>query len=150
MNPNVNPETGVRYGIIAARTLNSDLVCELQDKGTEPHYEEAWKDHLANALAEATDEVGELDDTFDEDQVRQEFNDDWQPDEPVHEGELDGVKYRTTWVGGALCVWVFFSPHITKARLCSPCVPNCGDLDSLDAENGVECYDVPPTWRDKQ
>jgi hypothetical protein len=77
----------------------------------------------------------------------QAFNDSYQPDEPVHEGEKDDVKYRTSWLGGALNVWIFESPHITdKARRASPCVPNAGILDVLDGD--VQAYDVPANWRD--
>lgn len=76
------------------------------------------------------------------------INQNWDDDEPVHEFDIEGVKGRTTWLGGALCVWVFHSPYITHRSLCSPCVPNCGDLDSkFNDEGGYECYDVPPKWR---
>lgn len=78
----------------------------------------------------------------------QKFHDHYQPDEPVHEGEKDGVKYRTSWLGGALNVYIIESPHITEtARECSLCVPNAGNLDQV-GEGHYQCYDVPPEWRD--
>lgn len=79
----------------------------------------------------------------------QRFHDYYQPDEPIHEGVKDGVKYRTSWLGGALNVFIFESPHITEAaRRASPCVPNAGILDTLDGD--VRAYDVPPEWRDTE
>ena len=71
---------------------------------------------------------------------------DMQIEEPTISGTLDGVKYEISWLGGAPLLWVFESPIISKARLCSPCVPNAGDLDSLD-DDGYECYGIPEDWR---
>lgn len=74
------------------------------------------------------------------------FSDLCQIDEPIIEGVYEGVTYHISWLGGAPLVWVFESPYVTKADLCSPCVPNAGSLDSLNPD-GYECYDVPPDWR---
>jgi hypothetical protein len=69
-----------------------------------------------------------------------------QIDEPIIEGTCEGVRYAISHLGGAPLLWVFESPIISTARLCSPCVPNAGDLDSLD-DDGYECYGIPSTWR---
>lgn len=58
------------------------------------------------------------------------------------------IEYAISHLGGAPLLWVFKSPIISKARLCSPCVPNAGDLDSLD-DDGYECYGIPDDWRHK-
>lgn len=71
---------------------------------------------------------------------------DMQIEEPTISGTLDGVKYEISWLGGAPLLFVLKSPVISKAKLCSPCVPNAGDLDSLD-EDGYECYGIPEYWR---
>ena len=71
-----------------------------------------------------------------------------QIEEPTISGTLDGVKYEISWFGGAPLLWSLESPVISKARLCSPCVPNAGDLNSLD-DDGYECYGVPEYWRTK-
>lgn len=148
MEPNTNPDTGIRYGIISSYSLHSDIIDEIQSSGTDVHFEEAMKD-LRDAVKQAcsdymsscdADEVAEL--------AVENASQDFYDDEPIHEFELDGVKGRTTWLGGALLVWIFESPFIARAALCSPCVPNCGDLDTLDDLLGFECYDVPLTWRD--
>lgn len=143
MTANINPDTGIAYGYISAQCLHPEMVDELQfgSQASEPAYEAA--------LEEAKIAAAEGGDPFDEDR----FNDDWQPDEPVHEGKVvipgypsNPVHYRTSWLGGALHVWIFLSPFTTdKARRASPCVPNAGILDKLDGS--VTAYDVPADWR---
>lgn len=181
MKPNTNPETGIRYGIIAANNLDPEIIDTLRSVGKDILWDQAQKD-LRRILEEEADDleeevkigIAELDpglvgkEDFEESRIldaygakgyscREDFIDTEMDrrsqhieiDEPIHEGEYEGVKFRTTWLGGALMVWIFQSPYLTRARLCSPCVPNCGDLDNLDPD-GEECYDVPPDWRGKE
>lgn len=70
-------------------------------------------------------------------------------DEPIYEGEYEGVKYRTSWLGGAQNVWIFESPVIVKCDLCSPCVPNAGNLDCPNPD-GYDTYGVPADWLYKE
>ena len=66
-------------------------------------------------------------------------------EEPIIEFECDGVKGRTSYLGGALNLWIFESPVVGKFAEYSPCVPGAGNLDQPD-EDGVETYTVPPDW----
>lgn len=75
-------------------------------------------------------------------------SEDIQIEEPIISGTSEGVEYSISWLGGAPLLWVFKSPIISTAKLCSPCVPNAGDLDSLD-DDGYECYGIPDEWREK-
>lgn len=135
---NVNPETGIPYGVIAAASLDADLVQRLTfELGRDVYYEEA--------LAKFNADV-DVENPYYED-LLQDFNDDYYMEEPVFEGEYDGVRYRTFWLGGAELFWIFYSPYTAHARPCSPCVPGAGDLDDLDPE-GMQCYTVPDDWRD--
>lgn len=144
--PNRNPDTGVRYGYISANSLHPELVDELQfgPQAVDVSYKEACTE-LEDAIYHAVSpflssrQVQHL-----VDEAVEMFEHDC--DEPVHEGEYEGVKYRTSWMGGALCVWVFHSSIVKNYRECSPCVPGAGDLDSPDL-NGVPTYDVPEEWR---
>ncbi len=68
-----------------------------------------------------------------------------QIEEPTLAGICEGVRYEISWLGGAPLLWVFESPVISKAKLCSPCCPNAGDLNSLD-DDGYECYGIPADW----
>lgn len=154
MTANINPETGVRYGIISADSLDPEIVDEIQQRGTDVHFLDAQADLVAG-IAMACDnflrssQIEKL-----TDRAQDMLADVWQDDEPVREFDLQGVKGRTTWLGGALHVWVFESPVTGVYRLCSPCVPNCGDLNSpadvLRDKVGEICYDVPNDWRVKE
>ena len=66
--------------------------------------------------------------------------------EPSGTIEHDGLIVTFDWLGGCPLIIVNESPFITFASPCSPCVPNAGDLDSLDPD-GVECYTVPENWK---
>lgn len=146
---NVNPETGIRYGIISANSLDPEVVTDLQfgRSSKDLHWEEALSDLRKEIEREVESGELALEDSDDEYTLREErLGDAYYDDEPVHSFDVDGVKGQTTWLGGALLVWVFHSTWLTKANLCSPCVPNCGNLDSLNPD-GYECYCVPPLWR---
>lgn len=169
MTANINPDTGIAYGYISANSLHPDIIQGLQDNGTDMYYEDAVKEAQTETAQDLVQRACRLLETelslsLDEDALfeivhehvkgawegsrwEEQFNDAYQPDEPIHEGEKDGVKYRTSWLGGALNVWVFESPHTGRFRECSPCVPNAANLDQPD-EDGIEGYDVPPEWRD--
>lgn len=177
---NVNPTTGIRYGVISFNSLQpwcsqdlfygdkavdlswQEAVAELKREGLR-QYEQLLEECCAAAAESGADREVDFDqEAFEEKWFaerkepwdRDDFIDDFvernaehiQIDEPIIEGECDGVKYRISWLGGAPLLWVLEGPHITKADLCSPCVPNAGSLDSINPE-GFKCYDVPETWR---
>lgn len=147
---NTTPETGIRYGIISALDLHQEIIDELQAAGTDVH----WLDFLTdmrNSLRDVienhvrSDVAKELVEQWVE-ELAEYAGDSWYDDEPVHEGTHCGVKYRTTWLGGVLHVWVFESPYTGLFVECSPCAPCAGNLDYPDS-NRVLTYDVPPEWR---
>lgn len=146
---NVNPTTGVRYGYISANSLHPDVLQQLQygSRAVDVHYEN-FKTEIYAAMRAGLDDylsVRAIDAAYDVAIEEADFYD----DEPVHEGEYEGVYYRTSWLGGALNVWIFESPVIGTYAKCSPCVPGAGNLD-CPTEDGVVCYDVPEDWRDAQ
>lgn len=76
-------------------------------------------------------------------------------DEPMIQGEMDGVEYEISWFGGAPLLWVIKGPIGLANKLCSPCVPGAADLDSgfrdlcgddEDGFSGYECYVIPADW----
>ena len=140
MQPNVNPETGIRYGIISANSLDGELVQDLlYYEGEDLSWKEA-EEEIKIAMREEGVTEEDWDRTLD-DRLSDVYI-----DEPIVEGECEGVKYRTSWLGGALHFWIFESPRIGLYSKCSPCCPNAGNLDSPN-DDGVECYDVPEGWR---
>lgn len=147
MTINTNEKTGIPFGYIAADKLDPEIVTALQMTGKDVHYDEAWSQFLAEKRTElGLHDGSDEENGFEPQDYQQEFDDSYNPDEPVHEGELEGVTFRTSWLGGALNVWIFESPYIThRARKASPCVPGAAILDTLDG--GETGYDVPPDWR---
>lgn len=143
---NINPDTGIRYGIISAKNLCPDVVDELC-------YGPQAKDvRYAEACAELNDAIYQAVEGFlSSYQARQLVEEaiemfEYECEEPIHEGTFENVRYSTTWIGGALHVWVFKSPVVKNYQECSPCVPGAGNLDCPDLD-GVPTYDVPAEWR---
>jgi len=131
MLPNVNPETGIRYGVVALNSLE-DWV-----------YEE-FELHGKNLTAEYA--LAESGVDQDDDEALQDFWDDYYPEEEEYELEThDGLKLGLSYLGGAALVWVFESPVTTEARECSPCVPGAGDLDNQET-GAFTCYTLPSEW----
>ena len=142
---NTNIRTGVRFGSIYLKHINSEVAQELwYTHGVDL----SWKD----AIEELTNEVRQtlIDEEWPEDDLEDELeyrvetqSDNIQIEEPNIEGECEGVHYTITWLGGAPLLMVFESPHIANHGLCSPCLPNCGDIE---AEGDYECYTIPESW----
>lgn len=140
MVANINPTTGIAYGYISGKALDGELESTLLF-GPQAVNETAnaaftdWKEEFVDREGREPDERDE-----------QGFWDEYEDYEPFITGDLDGVTYASSWLGGALNFFIFKSPVTTdKARLASPCVPNAGILDTLDGS--VTSYDVPADWR---
>ena len=157
LTANINPTTGVRYGVISGNTLDQDVLCALHDK--------AYEINIASARAEVITEFANskdfdypkdttaddlydllMDEFGDEfDAAIQQFDDFGECPEVSAEFVYDGVSVVFSWLGGAPIIFVTESPYKINADLCSPCVPNAGNLDSKNID-GYECYDVPESW----
>lgn len=160
MITNVNPETNIRYGVIALDSLDGDLAQELMfgmnaiDLTFEDIQGEAYSEAEAQASDEGVEE-SELDEWVDSRAA--EIMEDVQIDEPHIRGGYEGVHYEILWLGGAAILFVTEGPVGYCGSLCSPCVPNTGDLDSgfeLEDEDAdrdedefqFKCYVVPKWW----
>jgi hypothetical protein len=132
-SPNTNPETGIRYGVVALNTLADWVFEEFFHHGNNDSYDAALE-YFKAENPDATDE--EID----------RFGEEYESDEDCYSLETkDGLKLGLSYLGGAPMVWVFQSPHTTTALLCSPCVPNAGDLDNRTPD-GFACYTLPADW----
>lgn len=156
--PNYNGETGINYGYIGIDALREGLIDELTIYGgTNVSYNEALSEYMAEkrsehqTLVEVWESSGEDEDQkpedFDEGEAEQSFSDRYLADEEIYEGEKDGVKYRTSWMGGAQCLWVFESPFEVRCERCSPCVPGAGELGNYGS---YSAYGLPPDWLDEE
>lgn len=131
--PNVNPKTGIAYGVVSLNSLQDWVFDE-------------FVVHGKNLTAIRAEE-----------EVRAENpkSDEWEIDEilacmQLEEEEYEfethcGMKLLLSYLGGAPLVWVLESPHTTMCAPCSPCVPGAGDLDNQHTD-GVEAYTLPPDW----
>ena len=105
---NVNPETGIRYGVASLNNLAEWVFDEFFHDGTNVSYEAALEEFKKETLAYKMS-------VSDED--IQEFNDSYYGEEENYELEKDGMKLGLSYLGGAPMVWVFESPHTTRARM---------------------------------
>ena len=154
---NIHPVTGIRYGAINGNSLDPDVLYELHDKASEIVFNAYRLDEMKRFANERDHDYADdiqADDLFNSltDAFGEEFDDfiyavdeNYEYDEPQAEFEHEGIKVVFSYLGGAPLVIVTESPCIAIAELCSPCVPNAGNLDSKDPD-GEECYDVPVDW----
>jgi hypothetical protein len=141
---------GTRYGVIALQELDQDVAAHLWDSATNISEAEAYaeeRNRLEAHYKAAAEEFG-VGDVMDEDDLERLVElglMDFDPciEEPTLEGTYEGVKYMISHLGGAPLLWIMESPHMTTAGLCSPCVPNAGDLSST---GDYECYGMPLDW----
>lgn len=142
---NVNLETGIRFGVISSNNIYQGIFNDIFDKAydifSQECFDKALEEYKLDNPENAEDEE-KLDD------FEREYFDTFEPDEISAELEFDGLNLWLTTLGGAYIIYVLQSPYITRARLCSPCCDNAGNLDEIDLENGFDCYDVPPDWRE--
>ena len=151
---NINTETGVRFGIVSMQLLEDWVYEVVINHGEDITYRDARLDKKRELQAEADDKEFDCDEdrsSWIEEQLDQ-WGQEFETDEHAvelkrNEGTPEELHVRTTWLGGAQQLWVFRSPYLTKRQLCSPCVPGAVDLDSKEADDGEEGYDVPPDWR---
>jgi hypothetical protein len=158
MTANTNPKTGVRFGYIHADALHPEVVDALLygSQAKNLSYEQAREEHMARARSEFESErtfTDEFDANFEEDK----FSERYQGEEECIEGTYKGVSYCTSWLGGALNFFICASPvTVLVNSLCSPCVPNAGNLDSGfavfkdEGDSGFLCYGVPADWLDEE
>lgn len=153
--PNTHPETKIPFGYISANALDPEIVERLLFGGQarDLSFEEFCEEVSAEVEIEAAErglDHGTRDwDDWCEREREHRLEAYEPPDELSIEGRYEGVTYRTSYLGGALNFWIFYSPYTTdRARRASPCVPGAAILDVLDgSEFG---YDVPVDWRDEQ
>lgn len=147
---NVDPVSGVAYGLISMHALDPGVVDQLMFgiHARNLTYEAAKANYIADKFAAynrerasgATDAVNE----FDETQYANEFSENYESNEDRIAGVYHGVRYETAWFGGVPHFFILHSPHIKDAAPCSPCAPNAGDLHHA---GNVRAFDVPDFWR---
>lgn len=160
---NIDHATGIRYGVISQRSLNSDAADDIWQNGENLSHKAAVDDvksQLKSALEPILDDIGVLPyvwngeekvqddyvtDVVDKvwDSIEQDFNDRYEESDDQYRYESEGYIIETSSLG----LYIIKSPYVTRARFCSPCAPGAGDLDSPDT-NGVLTYCLGSDWFD--
>jgi len=117
MTANINLKTQIRYGVISLHNVNPDFLDEF-----EAHYPDIEHDTDCTDQDNCNcgDELDPIAYTYDKDGLQCEYS---------HDSSM-------------YILFVYLSPVIKTVNLCSPCVPNAGDLDSPN-DQGFDCYGLP-------
>lgn len=141
MVTNMNTESGIRYGVVTMNSLQDWVFEEFLNNGENVSYQEAEKEFIAEFLFEYEGDKLQTD----LDEALDMFRDSYHGEEERYTLISEGMSLELSYLGGAPLVWVLSSPVVERARLCSPCCPNAGDLDNKD-EGGYETYSLPSEW----
>lgn len=140
---NIDPETGIRYGVINANSLHGDVLDQMTQEGIDVGMDNAREDLISGlklAVRDYTRYSAVLEGLLNE--IADHAFEDCEGYGPF-DFTIDGVT--GSYSNDSNIVMIFKSPVKVMARQCSPCYPNAGDLDSLEDGN-VETYGVPTDW----
>lgn len=140
---NINLDTGIRYGAISCNSLDGDANNDIFTQG-------AVYIPSCPACGHIFDENTDLDMVFECPECKEEIGDSGElyGDEPSYIRFVEDTAQGKIIVEGCLDndYVITESPYYTMARLCSPCVPGAGDLDSPDPEYGYKTYCLPSDY----
>lgn len=148
---NVDPKTGIRFGVIAQNSVMGEALDDL-----EPYYGDPHCPQCGNAVAEPTDQTAN--EEWDNGCEHGGCNDYvciscelfWDSSECFPD-ESQGFTYERDGYSLADClhtaIFVLKSPFYTYAQFCSPCVPGAGNLDTPCAD-GPKTYCLGHDWFD--
>ena len=127
---NIDPNTGIRFGVISQHSLSPYLIGE----EFQPEYGEPACPSCGNK-AEEGDEADfqclDCNQSFYSDEAYGDEPNGWSYGRNGYEASLDSTGD----------VWLFKSPYFTWAQFCSPCAPGAGHLDNpLDEREGAKTY----------
>ena len=136
---NYDEKTGISYGVISPHAIDQDVLNDLYNDGTDPHYENA-KEALMDDIRSLCDNHGLDFEQIDTDTFIDEMNKHY---ESCGDGQCDysDKDYTLHISGDNFGIFVIKSPYYTYCRKCSPCAPGAGDLNNpLDIEE-IEVLD---------
>lgn len=158
MTPNTNEQTGIPYGVISGNNVPElfDDICTFGDDLTFENWKLEIRDRILGAVRDVVDDYCHspeqiVDESTADDIVEtlldSGLNDSYECDESRYSYKYNSphgkVRIVTSYLGGAPLIYVIESPYVAECRMCSPCVPNAGDLDNLTAD-GSYTYCLPP------
>jgi len=134
---NNDEERLVRYGVVHINSLHYDVWDDLEADFGLP---------VCQKCGNAMEDVEPLDGIYHCPLCRrQNHEDEVFGDEPAYYYYVgEGCKMFSAFDN--TCLFVTKSTHVMKVRLCSPCAPGAGDIDSPDDDHGWWAYCPPPSW----
>lgn len=133
---NIDTETGIRYGVIFARSIGQAWY-----DAAEPVYPDISD---VVDVAELRAELGESAAGKTDDELLAEADyPDWIDTDCMAFND-EGYSMQERGDSG-FGIFVFRSPYYTLCRYCSPCAPGAGDLDSPDPD-GIRAYAPGHDW----
>lgn len=124
MNVNIDPETGIHYGVISIHSVGWGLLDDIYMYGVDNILQSYIEELQAEGKSE--EEIDEALDSYSCDGTNITYEDN---------------DYKL-WINDAT-IMVIKSPHCIRTRFCSPCYPNAGDLDTPDSA-GIVTYAIKP------
>lgn len=133
---NNDEERLVRYGVVSINSLHYDIWGDLESDFGDPSCPKCG----TNDLVESEDGEYFCDNCDYTLRDGEEYPD-----------EANGFYYigddcKMSSAFDNTCLFVTKSTHVMKVRLCSPCAPGAGDIDSPDKDRGWWAYCPPPSW----
>lgn len=131
-NVNVNPNTGIRYGVIGGNNLPDWIWDEIEYR-----YPTPW-DCSHSEICTCGHEIEITQKTAWGDEIEcpncGDINELQIPDMEATELYIDKPDLQLSFDPNSNIAMIFKSDLIVKCRLCSPCYPNAGNLDQLDLD----------------
>lgn len=140
--PNYDEKNGISYGVISPHNISSEVLNNIYDQGTDPHYESA-KEEFTNDLKTVLDRygfsIGQIDEVLSP--AVDIFNESF--DSSCGDGQCDysDKEYALRVSGDNFGIFVIKSPYYTYCRKCSPCAPGAGDLNTPLNIDDIEVMD---------
>lgn len=138
MPANIDPKTGIHYGVIHESSLMPEAVSDLINNSFDLAYKDAldeFRSDLEKVLSDHGLDILRVDISALEDA----FNDRYESYEPRWFYQDDEYEIQFTDLG----LYILKSPYVTLASQCSPCCPNAGDLDSAGDAAMPNCMGAP-------
>lgn len=144
---NVNATTGIRYGVVSGH--NAPYLMErIFDSGTDETFA-AYRADCVRRMASLLEDMGQRDAEIQAEEIVDNFEwDNYECDESEYSyTDPKGNKFLLGYLGSAPIIWCVETDTLTYVKsLCSPCVPNAGDLDSGFDPHGMKCYGIPSEY----
>ena len=112
MISNINPETGIHYGVCNGNEASN------MDEYWFDLFTPVYFDENCEEITEFTDDMDDLETDY------------WKCDTP---------DFKAEYNSNTNIIMIFYSKKTVRCAYCSPCYPNAGDLGTPD-ENGIDTY----------